>query len=91
MEGFTYAGLSINQADGSEIESMNSANKYLSHSFVESPDMKNVYDGMVTLDNKGEAEIDLPDWFGALNKDYRYQLYCYRCSWTKALHCEGNI
>ena len=50
------------------------ANKYLSHSFVESPDMKNVYDGMVTLDNKGEAEIDLPDWFGALNKDYRYQL-----------------
>jgi hypothetical protein len=50
------------------------ANKYLSHSFVESPDMKNVYDGVVVLDNKGEAEIELPDWFGALNKDFRYQL-----------------
>ena len=50
------------------------ANKYLYHSFVESPDMKNVYDGVVMLDNKGEAEIDLPDWFGALNKDFRYQL-----------------
>jgi hypothetical protein len=50
------------------------ANKYLSHSFVESPDMKNVYDGVVALDNKGEAEIELPDWFGALNKDFRYQL-----------------
>jgi hypothetical protein len=50
------------------------ANKYLSHSFVESPDMKNVYDGTVVLDNKGEAEIQLPDWFGALNKDFRYQL-----------------
>jgi hypothetical protein len=50
------------------------ANKYLSHSFVESPDMKNVYDGVVTLDEKGEAEIELPDWFGALNKDFRYQL-----------------
>jgi hypothetical protein len=50
------------------------ANKYLSHSFVESPDMKNVYDGVVVLDDNGEAEIELPDWFGALNKDFRYQL-----------------
>jgi hypothetical protein len=50
------------------------ANKYLSHSFIESPDMKNVYDGVVVLDDKGEAEIELPDWFGALNKDFRYQL-----------------
>jgi hypothetical protein len=53
---------------------LNPANKYLSHSFVESPDMKNVYDGVVVLDDKGEAEIELPDWFGALNKDFRYQL-----------------
>jgi hypothetical protein len=36
--------------------------------------MKNVYDGVVTLDYKGEAVIELPDWFGALNKDFRYQL-----------------
>jgi hypothetical protein len=53
---------------------MDRANKYLFHSFVDSPDMKNVYDGVVVLDNKGEAEIDLPDWFEALNKDFRYQL-----------------
>jgi hypothetical protein len=50
------------------------ANKYLHHSFVESPDMKNVYDGVVVLDDNGEAVIDLPDWFAALNKDFRYQL-----------------
>src|ERR687884_809428 len=50
------------------------ANKYLCHSFVESSDMKNVYDGVVVLDNKGKAEIELPDWFGILNKDFRYQL-----------------
>jgi hypothetical protein len=49
-------------------------NKYLQHSFVESPDMKNIYDGVVALDEKGEAEVVLPDWFGALNKDFRYQL-----------------
>ena len=50
------------------------ANKYLCHSFVESPDMKNVYDGVVVLDGKGKAEIELPDWFGIINKDFRYQL-----------------
>lgn len=52
------------------------ANKLLSHSFVESPDMKNLYDGVVTLDMKGEATVHLPDWFEALNKDFRYQLTC---------------
>jgi hypothetical protein len=48
--------------------------KYLYHSFVESPDMKNVYDGTVTLDGDGRATVELPDWFEALNQDYRYQL-----------------
>jgi hypothetical protein len=50
------------------------ANKYLLHSFVESPDMKNIYDGVVTLDESGEAVVALPDWFEALNQDFRYQL-----------------
>jgi hypothetical protein len=49
-------------------------NKYLYHSFVESPDMKNIYDGVVKLDANGEAVIELPDWFEALNRDYRYLL-----------------
>lgn len=51
-------------------------NKYLIHSFVESPDMKNLYDGVVTTDVTGEAAITLPDWFSALNRDFRYQLTC---------------
>lgn len=50
------------------------ANKYLSHSFVESPDMKNIYDGVVKLDEHGEAVVNLPAWFEALNKEFRYQL-----------------
>jgi hypothetical protein len=48
--------------------------KYLSHSFVESPDMKNVYDGVVTTDALGYATVELPAWFEALNRDFRYQL-----------------
>jgi hypothetical protein len=50
------------------------ANKYLYHSFVESPDMKDMYDGVVTTDAKGEATVAMPDWFEALNRDFRYQL-----------------
>ena len=50
------------------------ANKYLFHSFVESPDMMNVYNGNVVLDGNGEARIELPEWFEALNRDFRYQL-----------------
>jgi hypothetical protein len=50
------------------------AGKYLSHSFVESPDMKNVYDGVVTTDASGLATVTMPDWFEALNRDFRYQL-----------------
>jgi hypothetical protein len=50
------------------------ANKYLSHSFVESPDMMNVYNGNITTDANGEATVTLPDYFEALNRDFRYQL-----------------
>jgi hypothetical protein len=49
-------------------------NKYLYHSFVESPDMMNIYNGNVTTDANGDAVITLPDWFEALNCDFRYQL-----------------
>ena len=47
---------------------------YLNHSFVESPDMMNLYNGNVTLDANGEAWVELPAWFEALNRDFRYQL-----------------
>jgi hypothetical protein len=49
-------------------------NKYLYHSFVESPDMMNVYNGNVTTGDDGYATVELPAWFGALNRDFRYQL-----------------
>ena len=50
------------------------ANKYLYHSFVESPDMMNIYNGVAALDAQGAAWITLPEYFEALNQDFRYQL-----------------
>jgi len=49
-------------------------NKWLSHSFVESPDMMNIYNGIVILNSQGEATVQMPEWFEALNKEFRYQL-----------------
>lgn len=49
-------------------------NKYLNHSFVESPDMMNIYNGNIVTDTSGNATVMLPDYFEALNMDFRYQL-----------------
>ena len=49
-------------------------NKYLYHSFVESPDMMNIYNGNITTDAQGYATVTMPDYFSALNVDFRYQL-----------------
>jgi len=46
----------------------------LYHSFVESPDMMNIYNGNVTTDANGNALVTMPDWFEALHSDFRYQL-----------------
>jgi hypothetical protein len=69
------AGTLIKNAGAFRIDHpLDPANRYLTHSFVESPDMKNIYDGIVTTDGAGEATVAMPDWFEALNRDFRYQL-----------------
>jgi hypothetical protein len=60
------------------------ANRYLQHSFVESPDMKNIYDGVVRTDGRGYATVHLPRWFQALNQEFRYQLTTIR-SFARAI------
>jgi hypothetical protein len=50
------------------------ANQYLTHSFVESPEMLNLYNGTAVTGADGEAVVELPDWFAALNRDFCYQL-----------------
>ena len=49
-------------------------NKYLYHTCVESPDMMNIYNGTTTTGADGYAVVELPEYFGALNKDFRYSL-----------------
>jgi len=49
-------------------------NKYLQHADVHSPDMINVYTGNVVTDDAGAAVVTLPDYFSAINGDFRYQL-----------------
>jgi trimeric autotransporter adhesin len=69
------------------------AGKYLSHSFVESPDMMDIYNGIVTLDAHGRATIQMPAWFSALNRDFRYQLTAIGAPGPKlyvAAEVEGN-
>ncbi|MDT8394706.1 MAG: hypothetical protein RQ761_12755 [Bacteroidales bacterium] len=49
-------------------------NKYLVHSFVESPDMMNIYNGNIETGANGYATVELPAYFDMLNIDFRYQL-----------------
>ena len=49
-------------------------NKTLSHSFVESPDMLNIYNGSLRLDARGEGWVTMPEYFQALNRDFRIVL-----------------
>jgi hypothetical protein len=48
--------------------------RYLCHSFVESSEMKNLYDGIAIADAGGEITIELPQWFEALNHQFCYHL-----------------
>jgi hypothetical protein len=49
-------------------------NRYLVHSCVESNEVLNTYSGNVITDANGEVKVILPDYFEALNRDFRYQL-----------------
>jgi hypothetical protein len=85
IAGSEYAGIFVGDVfvDGSIAKLSGSfkidhpldpANKYLYHSFVESPDMMNIYNGNVVTDANGDAVVPLPEWFETLNRDFRYQL-----------------
>jgi hypothetical protein len=47
---------------------------YLLHYCTEAPEPLNAYSGVATLDAHGEAWVELPDYFDAINRDPRYTL-----------------
>ena len=50
------------------------ANYYLNHYCTEAPEPLNAYSGNVTTDAQGYAVVQLPRYFEAINRDFRYQL-----------------
>ena len=46
--------------------------------------MLDIYNGVVTTDAQGFATVTLPDWFQALNRDFRYQLTVVGKEWAQA-------
>jgi hypothetical protein len=67
---FTTAGTKAFMID----HPLDPKNKTLRHSAVESPDMMNIYNGNITTDANGKAIVTMPDYFEALNQEFRYQL-----------------
>jgi trimeric autotransporter adhesin len=76
FEGRVHVTGNLSKGGGSfEIDHpLNPETMILRHSFVESPDMMNVYNGNIITNAAGEAIVHLPDYFEALNRDFRYQL-----------------
>lgn len=73
--GLTVNGMVIKIGGTFQIDHpLDPANQILRHSFVESPDMMNVYNGNIITDGNGNAVVKLPGYFESLNKDFRYQL-----------------
>lgn len=50
------------------------ANKYLNHFSAEGPEALLIYRGGVVLDAQGEATVELPEYFEAMNREFQYQL-----------------
>ena len=70
VTGSVYESASSSRID----HPLDPENTYLCQAHVESPDMMSVHNGNVVLDGRGEAAVEMPDWFEAANRDFRYQL-----------------
>ncbi|NOT52845.1 MAG: hypothetical protein HOP10_16430 [Chitinophagaceae bacterium] len=67
---FTALGVKLFTMD----HPLDPANKTLAHAAIESNEVMNLYSGNIVTDASGKATVSLPDYFEAINKDFRYQL-----------------
>jgi hypothetical protein len=67
---FIATGLKLFRID----HPLDPANRYLAHAAIESPEVLNLYSGTITTDATGIGVVDLPGYFSAINRDFRYQL-----------------
>jgi hypothetical protein len=65
--GTGSSGLTVDQA-------LDRENAYLPQAFAGSPEMLRVCSGTVTTGDDGAARVALPEYFEALNSEFRYQL-----------------
>ena len=65
FEGSVDVGGNLSKSGGSfKIDDpLDPEDKYLYHSFVESPDMMNIYNGNVVTDGSGRAVVSFPPIF----------------------------
>ena len=72
---FIFGDLDVGGSKNFKIDHpLDPQNKYLVHAAIESSEVLNLYTGNVIIGQDGEAVVTLPNWFGALNRDFRYQL-----------------
>jgi hypothetical protein len=70
VTGTVYEGAAASRID----HPLDPENTYLCQAYVESPDMMSFHNGNVVLDGSGRATVELPEWFEAASRDFRYQL-----------------
>ncbi|OQX78574.1 MAG: hypothetical protein B6D61_05190 [Bacteroidetes bacterium 4484_249] len=71
FSGDVYVSGTLSKGSGSFVidHPLDPENKLLRHNFVESPENLLIYRGKVELDENGEAQVKMPDYFKALTKE----------------------
>ena len=89
--GYFNGNLSATGAKTFQIDHpLDPENSYLNHYSAEGPEPLNVYRGTAVLKATGAAQVQLPAYFEAINRDFSYQLTAIGAAMPN-LHVAGEI